>query len=783
MAKYEAWKGKFNILLVFFGLAFSNGESKIKIFGMMPVDSKINDEGHQTIFTKKYFSMMENIDNQLRLFGAGITNKTVVSFAKKNTDFTARFSDPCQDDRVTKAFRVEPDSISNYSAIVTLNLPFINNDENYLICTRDDNKSMMWIYQDSYEWMKFKMHKKPTTILPTWLQILFIMCLLTMSGLFSGLNLGLMSLDMTELDIIARCGDEKEKKYAKRIHPVRKRGNYLLCTILLGNVLVNNTLTILLSDLTGSGVVAVLSSTAGIVVFGEIVPQAICSRHGLAIGAHTIWFTYFFMGVTAIASYPISKILDAVLGEEIGNFYSRDRLKELLNVTQKQIGMQYDEMKIIEGALALTQITIRDVMTPLDDVYMIDINRKLDFETLSEINQSGYSRIPVYEGDRTNISYFLYYKDLTMLDTEKNLTIRQVCEFYNRKAVYDFDDTKLDHILNRFKSGETHMVVVQSAINYADKDPDYVPIGIVTLEDVIEEILQTEIVDETDRYTDNREKKPRKRHLKDLSYFRQKPSANSLTISPQLAVAVYQYLSTAVESFKSEYISEGVLKQLIQKPSNCCRFKLGSETKYDAPSDNEAAGTEAKNLLYQRGKPGDFFILILQGKVEIVIGKEEMVFQGGSFHCFGLPALTDEVTDQSVSGKPNDSAAVGRATMQRLSQKEAHYKPDYTVRAVTDLEYLRIDREMYKNALQSTILERQVSKKSVSKDCGLNETVPEDKQSPGITSSLIELNKENKENSTLISKTGSLNDIRVEMSPLLKGEAEELNTTKTSSNI
>ena len=82
-----------------------------------------------------------------------------------------------------------------------------------------------------------------------------------------------------------------------------RHGNYLLCSLLLGNVLVNNSLTILLDTLT-SGVVAIIGSTLGIVIFGEIVPQSICSRYALAVGAHTIWCTKFFMVVTFPLSYP-----------------------------------------------------------------------------------------------------------------------------------------------------------------------------------------------------------------------------------------------------------------------------------------------------------------------------------------------------------------------------------------------------------------------------------------------------------------------------------------------
>lgn len=83
-----------------------------------------------------------------------------------------------------------------------------------------------------------------------------------------------MALDRTELKLYANTGSEKEKRYSQAIIPVRDHGNYLLCTLLLGNVLVNSTLTILLDDLT-SGIIAIVGSTVGIVIFGEIIPQVL----------------------------------------------------------------------------------------------------------------------------------------------------------------------------------------------------------------------------------------------------------------------------------------------------------------------------------------------------------------------------------------------------------------------------------------------------------------------------------------------------------------------------
>jgi metal transporter CNNM len=149
-----------------------------------------------------------------------------------------------------------------------------------------------------------------------------------LSGTFSGLNLGLLGLDVKNLELITKGpfnneDEELDSRRALAILPLRKRGNLLLCTILLGNVTVNSALAILMGDLT-SGVMGLIISTGIITIFGEIIPQAVCSRYALIMGANTTWIIYFFMFVTFPISFPISAILDKVLGEEVGNILSKN---------------------------------------------------------------------------------------------------------------------------------------------------------------------------------------------------------------------------------------------------------------------------------------------------------------------------------------------------------------------------------------------------------------------------------------------------------------------------
>jgi len=114
------------------------------------------------------------------------------------------------------------------------------------------------------------------------------------------------------------------------------------------------------------------------------------------------------------------------------------------------------QVNIIAGALELSKKTVGSVMTKLEDVFMIEYCSVLDFDTMTLIMKTGYTRIPVYENERTNIVALLNIKDLAFIDPDDRTPLHTVCKFYNHPVNFIFEDTRLDVMLEEFKKGLTN---------------------------------------------------------------------------------------------------------------------------------------------------------------------------------------------------------------------------------------------------------------------------------------------------------------------------------------
>jgi metal transporter CNNM len=339
-------------------------------------------------------------------------------------------------------------------------------------------------------------HIHYTTDVMTYVIVIF---LILVSGLFSGLTLGLMSLDKNELRRKISLGN----KEAKKVYAVRKHGNLLLCTLLLGNVGVNSTIAIFLGTI-ANGVVAGVVATGLIVVFGEILPQASFARYALKVGAKTAWIVRFFIILLFPVCWPIAWLLDKALGDEVPTIYSKKELMKIIEEHEdtESSDIDSDEERIILGALSFSEKKAKQIMTPRTVVFALNIDSALNNRQLEKIKREGFSRIPVYKKSIDNIVGILYVKDLITM--KKGTSIK---DLYRKEHVLNIPpDTKLDHLLTFFTQSKSHIAIIRDEYNGFE--------GVVTLEDVVEEVLKIEIVDESDTVTDLRKKARQKRRRK-----------------------------------------------------------------------------------------------------------------------------------------------------------------------------------------------------------------------------------------------------------------------------
>lgn len=320
-----------------------------------------------------------------------------------------------------------------------------------------------------------------------WLFLGISAALVLSGGAFAGLTIALMGQDEVYLQVIQTSGEESEKKNAASVLNLLKRGkHWVLVTLLLSNVITNETLPIVLDRTLGGGWPAVLGSTALIVIFGEVVPQSICVRYGLPIGAWMAPCVLVLMYVMSPVAWPVAKLLDRLLGEDHGTIYKKAGLKTLVTLhrTLGEAGEQLtsDEVTIISAVLDLKEKSVGSIMTPMEDVFTMSADTVLDERTMDVILSQGYSRIPIHAPENPmNFVGMLLVKMLITYDPEDCKLVR---DFALATLPETRPETSCLDIVNFFQEGKSHMVMVSE---YPSEDRG--ALGVVTLEDVIEELI------------------------------------------------------------------------------------------------------------------------------------------------------------------------------------------------------------------------------------------------------------------------------------------------------
>lgn len=311
-----------------------------------------------------------------------------------------------------------------------------------------------------------------------------VVALVGMSAICSGLNISLMSLNLADLERKVKLGS----KNAVKVLPLRKNSHLTLASILLTNVAVISTTSLVIDEKLG-GLIAGVSSTLLIVIFGEVVPQAYFARYALRVTARFTWLLRTMIILTYPVSKPLQVLLDRLFGHENAKLHNRRELGLIISDHDSNKFSELDngEIKIMKAALALSEKRVKEIMTPIKYVYWLDEDTVIDAGRLDEIKAKSYSRIPIFDKKLTSCRGILLMKDLVDVDFDNHPQKVTDLKLHPTKLVGSM--TMLDTMFHKFISARTHLIPIER---------DDRVVGVVTIEDLVEEILDHEIEDESD---------------------------------------------------------------------------------------------------------------------------------------------------------------------------------------------------------------------------------------------------------------------------------------------
>ncbi len=322
--------------------------------------------------------------------------------------------------------------------------------------------------------------------------ILFVLVLL--SAFFSGTELAFFSLGDAKVRALVR----KKVKNAEKLERLKSRPQRLLITILIGNNLVNISASVIAAEIAirlfggyGAGI-AVGVMTFVLLVFGEITPKAYATRNAESIALATAPLLLFFRDILFM---PIVVFLAWINRGILYNVKSKtsastpeDEVIAIMDKIAEQHPKKFKERELVQNIFRLDDKEAKEVMTPINDVLSVKVR-----DTVKDIVeysiQTEFSRFPVYDTENNRIVGVVHIKDLLRAYRHPEQKARPLNRRMMRKPFFIPEGMKIDSLMRRFQRRKEHLAIAV--------DEYGAPTGIITLEDLLEEIVG-EIYDEFD---------------------------------------------------------------------------------------------------------------------------------------------------------------------------------------------------------------------------------------------------------------------------------------------
>jgi gliding motility-associated protein GldE len=324
--------------------------------------------------------------------------------------------------------------------------------------------------------------------------LISLFILLICSALVSGTEVAFFSLSQTELDEL-----NEETKGKSIVVKLLENPKKLLGTILITNNFINILIVLIFASLeefmfgglnfsielgftTISAKVVKVFIQVGLVtflilLFGEVLPKVYASRKSLLFANFMAKPIYFLNTILTPLSLPLTGLTNSIESRlrNKNNDFSVEKLSQALELTSEDSTTK-DEQKILEGIVTFGNTETVQIMKPRTDVCAISDETSYE-EVLKIILDNGYSRNPVYHENIDNIVGVLYAKDLLAHLNKKTFNWQNLL----REPFFVPENKKLDDLLKEFQDKKNHLAIVVDEYGGTS--------GIVTLEDVIEEIV------------------------------------------------------------------------------------------------------------------------------------------------------------------------------------------------------------------------------------------------------------------------------------------------------